>query len=110
MKKDKLQIAKHILQNCYWGNTTMTHSFIIEHINDKDFARIIFSAIFQNSLTMLEYLKIIDNEEWMKEFIISQNQRLGYHKRFYCEERLDKLIAHYGIKNAGKKREIYPVV
>lgn len=35
----KLQIAEHILRNCYWGNTNMTPSFIVEHINDKDFAR-----------------------------------------------------------------------
>ncbi|HHY1437096.1 TPA: hypothetical protein ACV1MF_001042 [Campylobacter jejuni] len=73
---------------------------------DKDFAKRIFSAIFQNSLAMFEDLKIIDNEEWIKEFIISQNQRLGYHKRFYYEERLDELIAHYGIKDAGKRREV----
>ncbi|EAK5230014.1 hypothetical protein CA484_06265 [Campylobacter jejuni] len=78
----------------------MTPSFIVEHIQDKDFAKRIFSAIFQNSLTMFEDLKIIDNEEWIKEFIISQN------KRFYYEERLDELIAHYGIKDAGKRREV----
>ncbi|HHD0454841.1 TPA: hypothetical protein ACOS3E_001583 [Campylobacter coli] len=106
-EKTKLQIAEHILKNCYWGNTTMTPSFIVEHIQDKDFAKRIFSAIFQNSLTMFEDLKIIDNEEWIKEFIISQNQRLGYHKRFYYEERLDELIAHYAIKDAGKRREVH---
>ncbi|EAH7549533.1 hypothetical protein EOE03_06190 [Campylobacter jejuni] len=88
----------------------MTPSFIVKHIQDKDFAKRIFSTIFQNSLTMFEDLKIIDNEEWIKEFIISQNQRLGYHKRFYYEERLDELIAHYGIKDAGKRREVYPVI
>ncbi|MFG5115480.1 hypothetical protein [Campylobacter lari] len=107
MEKTKLEIAENILKECYWGNTNMTPSFIVEHIQDKDFAKRIFSAIFQNSLTMIEDLKIFDDQEMVKEFIISQNQRLGYHKRFYYEERLDELIAHYGIKDAGKRREIY---
>ena len=41
---------------------------------------------------------------------ISQNQRLGYYKCDFLESRLDELIAHYGIKDAGKRREIYRVI
>ncbi|WP_236633124.1 hypothetical protein [Campylobacter armoricus] len=109
MEKTKLEIAKNILKECYWGNTNMTAEYIAENVNkDESLAKQIFSAIFQNSLTMIEDLKIFYDQEMVKEFIISQNQRLGYHKRFYYEERLDELIAHYGIKNAGKRREIFP--
>lgn len=50
---------------------------------------------------MFRHLSLIDNE-WVKEMIISQNQRLGYHKRDFLEARLDELIAHYGIKDAEK--------
>lgn len=110
MKKSKIEIAEHILKNCYWGNTNMTPSFIVENIKDKNFAKRIFSAIFQNSTTIFEDLDIIEDKEMIKEFIISQNQKLGYHKRDFYEERLDKLIAHYGIKDAGKRREIYKVI
>lgn len=111
MKKSKIEIAKHILENCFWGNTTMTPDFIVNNINqNKQLAQQIFSAIFQNSPTMLEDLNIIDDQEMIKEFIISQNQRLGHFKRDFLETRLDELIKYYGVKNAGKRREIRTVV
>ena len=58
---------------------------------------------------MFRHLSLID-DEWVKEMIISQNQRLGHFKRDFLESRLDELIAHYGIKDAGKRREIYCVI
>ena len=107
---EEIQIAQNILNHCYWGNTNMNADFIANHIkNDKYLAKQIFSAIFQNSQTMIEDLSII-NEEWVKEFIIEQNQKLGYYKRFFLEARLDELIKHYGIKNAGKRRKIHTIV
>lgn len=106
----KTQIAKNILKNCFWDNTNLDIDFILNNIKtNKNLAKQIFSAIFQNSQTMIEDLSIID-EQWTKEFIIEQNQKLGYYKRFYLEERLDELIAHYGIKDAGKRREMQMVV
>lgn len=106
----KAKIAENILTNCFWGNTNLDIDFILNNIKtNKNLAKQIFSAIFQNSQTMIEDLSIID-EQWTKEFIIEQNQKLGYYKRFYLEARLDELIAHYGIKDAGKRREIYPVI
>lgn len=110
MPKTNIQIAQNILNHCYWGNTNMTAEFIANNIaSDKYLAKQIFSAIFQNSQTMIEDLSII-KEEWIKEFIIEQNQKLGYFKRFYLEPRLDELIRHYRIQNAGKRREIYTII
>ncbi len=54
---------------------------------------------------MFRHLSLIDNE-WVKEMIISQNQRLGYHKRDFLESRIDELINHYGMKDAGKRSEL----
>lgn len=111
MEKTKLEMAENILKNCYWGNTNMTPEYIVENIKkDESLVKQIFSAIFQNSLTMIEDLKIIDDENIIKELIISQNQRLGHFKRDYYEKRIDQLINHYGVKNAGKRRKIYPVI
>lgn len=105
----KLEIANEILNTCYWGNMTFTPQEIIDYCANKETTKQIFSAIFQNSSDMFRHLSLIDNE-WVKEMIISQNQRLGYHERDFLEARLDELIAHYGIKDAGKRREIYRVV
>ncbi|MGX2972967.1 hypothetical protein [Helicobacter sp. T3_23-1059] len=105
----KLEIANEIINTCYWGNMRFTPQTIIDYCANKETAEQIFSAIFQNSNNMFNHLSLIDNE-WVKEMIISQNQRLGYHKRDFLETRLDELIAHYGIKDAGKRREIYRVV
>lgn len=105
----KFQIASRILNTCYWGNTTMTPKFIVDNIKNKDIAKQIFSAIFQNSQTMIEDLSIID-KNLVKEFIVEQNQKLGYFKRFYLEPRLDELIKYYGIKNAGTRREIRTII
>ncbi|WP_232000194.1 hypothetical protein [Helicobacter cinaedi] len=109
MSKTQIQIAQNILNHCYWGNTNMTAEFIVENIKNKEFAKRIFSAIFQSSQAMIEDLRII-KEEWVREFIVEQNQKLGYFKRFYLEPRLDRLIQYYGITNAGKRREIYTIV
>lgn len=106
---EKLEIAGHILKHCFWGNTALTPQDIIKNIDKKDFARNMFSAIFQNSPDMLKDLSLI-KREFVMEFIISQNQRLGYFKRDYLEPRIDFLIKHYEIKDAGKRREIYTVV
>lgn len=105
----KLEIANEILQTCYWGNVSFSPQDIVDYCDKKETAERIFSAIFQNSNDMFKHLSLIDTE-WVKEMIISQNQRLGYHKRDFLESRLDELIAHYGIENAGKRREIYRVV
>lgn len=105
----KIEIAEHILNHCYWKNTTLTPQKIVDNIDKKDFARDIFSAIFQNSQDMLKDLSLI-KKDYVIEFIISQNQRLGHFNRFYLEERLDFLIKHYEIKNAGKRREIHTII
>lgn len=110
MAKTNIQIIQNILNHCYWGNTNMTAEFIVDNIaSDKYLAKQIFSAIFQSSQTMIEDLSII-KEEWIKEFIVEQNQKLGYFKGFYLEPRLDELIKYYGIQNAGKRREIYTII
>lgn len=108
-QEQKLEIASEILQTCYWGNVLFSPQDIVDYCDKKETAERIFSAIFQNSNDMFKHLSLIDTE-WVKEMIISQNQRLGYHKRDFLEARLDELIAHYGIENAGKRREIYRVV
>ncbi|EOL9059300.1 hypothetical protein ACSSHZ_001715 [Campylobacter jejuni] len=110
MEKTKLEIAENILKNCYWGNTNMTPEYIVENIKNKDFAQRIFSAIFQNSLTMIEDLKIIDDQNLIKELIISQNQRLGHFKRDYYEKRIDYLIEYYKIENAGIRKKLENVI
>ena len=108
-ESQKLEIANDIINTCYWGNMTFTPQEIIDYCANKETAKQIFSAIFQNSNDMFRHLSLID-DEWVKEMIISQNQRLGHFKRDFLESRLDELIAHYGIKDAGKRREIYCVI
>lgn len=103
-KEEKLKIAENILKTCYWGNTTMTPEYIVENIeNDKELGKQLFSAIFQSSYEMYYNLGIM-KEEWVKEFIIDQNQRLGTYKREFLEARMDDLIKHYDIKDAGIRR------
>lgn len=108
-KKTQLEIANYILQNCFWGNMSYTPEFIVENIHNKALAQNIFSAVFENSQDMMRDLSIIDRD-LVCEFIISQNQRLGHFKRLYLEPRLDYLIKEYGIKNAGKRREIQTII
>lgn len=111
MEKTKLEIAENILKNCYWGNTNMTPEYIVENIKkDESLVKQIFSAIFQNSLTMIEDLKIIDDENIIKELIISQNQRLGHFKRDYYEKRIDYLIEYYKIENTGIRKKLENVI
>ena len=108
-RKQRLKIAKHILDKCYWGNTTMTPQYILSHIQNKDFAQMIFSVIFENSQDMIQDLSIIDDGV-VEECIIFQNKRLGHFKRDFLEPRLDFLIRHYGIKNAGERRKIHTII
>lgn len=103
--EQKLEIANEILNTCYWGNVSFTPQDIIDCCENKSDAKLIFSAIFQNSNDMFKHLSLI-NTEWVKEMIISQNQRLGHFKKDFLEPRMDKLIAHYGVKNAGKRGEL----
>ncbi|EOH2101413.1 hypothetical protein ACLQ0S_001621 [Campylobacter jejuni] len=111
MEKTKLEIAENILKNCYWGNTNMTPEYIVENIKkDESLVKQIFSAIFQNSLTMIEDLKIIDDQNLIKELIISQNKRLGHFKRDYYEKRIDYLIEYYKIENAGIRKKLENVI
>ena len=84
----------------------MTAEFIVENIKNKEFAKRIFSAIFQSSQAMIGDLRII-KEEWVREFIVEQNQKLGYFKWFYLEPRLDRLIQYYMGQQMREREEKY---
>lgn len=88
----KKEIAQRILKECFWGNTNLTPSEILERINDYNFAKWIFSAIFENSKNMTLMLSII-KKEWVKEFI--KARKIGRFKQDYFQERLDALICIY---------------
>lgn len=90
MKKE--EIAQRILKECFWGNTRLTASDIIKNIDDYDFAKQIFSAIFENSKNMTLMLSII-KKEWVQDFI--QLRKVGKFKQDYLQERLDALICIY---------------
>lgn len=64
----KQEIANNILKTCYWGNINLTPESLLKEIDNKDFARMIFSAIFQNSTSLLIDLSII-KDEYIVEFI-----------------------------------------
>ena len=83
----------------------LRHKILWIAVKNKSDAKLIFSAIFQNSNDMFKHLSLIDTE-WVKEMIVSQNQRLGHFKKDFLEPRMDKLIEHYEVKNAGKRGEL----
>lgn len=91
-KAQKLEIAKDILEHCYWGNTAFTPQDIINCCQDKKTAKMIFSAIFQNSRCMYEHLKLV-RKEWIIEFI--QEQQIPSIKCKYFKKRKDLLIAFF---------------
>ena len=41
----EFEVAEHILQTCFWNNTNYTAQYILDHIDEKNFSRKIFSAI-----------------------------------------------------------------
>ncbi|WP_297576584.1 hypothetical protein [uncultured Campylobacter sp.] len=92
----KQEIANHILKTCYWGNMNITPEELLKDIDDKDFARMIFSAIFQNSISLLIDLSII-KDEYVVEFIKEKETKLksGSFNYRFLKRRLDCLINLY---------------
>lgn len=88
----KEQIAQKILKDCFWGNTNLTSHEILSRINDYDFAKQVFSAIFENSKDMVLMLSLI-KKEWVKEFI--KKQKIGRFKQDFLQQRLDALNCIY---------------
>ncbi len=93
-KQSKLVIAKHILKDCYWGNTALTPQEIVDKINDYTFAKRIFNAILQSSTFMMRDLAIFD-KKLLKEFILDKSKNLGNFNKQYLKKRLDSLINLY---------------
>ena len=92
----KQEIANNILKTCYWGNINLTPESLLKEIDNKDFARMIFSAIFQNSTSLLIDLSII-KDEYIVEFIKEKEIKLKtsrFNHRF-LKRRLDCLINLY---------------
>nr|MBP3725479.1 hypothetical protein [Campylobacter sp.] len=89
-----LKIAQNILKTCFWGNTNYTPEYILEKISNKNFARQIFSAIFQNSTFMSRDLSII-KREYVVEFIKEQEKKMPKFNQRYFRLRLDALINTY---------------
>ena len=62
----EFEVAEHILQTCFWNNTNYTAQYILDHIDEKNFSRKIFSAIIENSnnakATMMTYSPRINAE------------------------------------------------
>ncbi len=93
-KKSKLIIAKHIIKDCYWGNTTLTPQKVVDKIDNRIFAKRIFNAILQSSTFMMRDLAIID-KELLKELILEKSKNLGNFNKQYLKKRLDSLINLY---------------
>ncbi|ASM40501.1 type IV toxin-antitoxin system AbiEi family antitoxin [Campylobacter sputorum] len=89
-----LQIANNIINTCYWGNTNYTPEYIMENINNKFFAKKIFSAILENSKSMAKDLTII-NKNYVKEFIKEwQHKSINFNKE-RLRLRIDALFNAY---------------
>ncbi len=93
-QNSKLLIAKHILKDCYWGNTALTPQEIVERINEEMFAKRIFNAILQSSTFMMRDLAIFD-KELLKKLILDKSKNLGNFNKQYLKKRLDSLINLY---------------
>lgn len=73
-ERSALDIAQSILKTCYWGNTSLTPQIILEKINDKAFAKAIFSSVIYNSPYVCEHFKIF-KLEYIQEFIREYRER-----------------------------------
>lgn len=96
-KEENLKIAEQILNTCYWGNVDMTPQYIIDNINNIEFAKGIFSSVLYNSPYVCKHLQIF-KLEYLQMFIAKYAKR---HKPAYKAEflnrRLNALISLYGV-------------
>lgn len=94
-KEQKLKIAEQILKTCYWGNTSMTPQYIVDNINDKEFARGIFSSVLYNSPYVCKHLQIF-KLEYLQVFIKEYSMRYKpAFKADFLNRRLKALMSLY---------------
>ncbi|MDL0089237.1 hypothetical protein [Campylobacter gastrosuis] len=89
-----LEVADSIIKNCYWGNTNYTAKYLLENIDNRDFARKIFSAILENSKNLTYDLSILKDEYvvlFLKEW---QNKSFNFNQE-KMRLRVDALINAY---------------
>ena len=92
-----LNIAEQILKTCYWGNVSMTPQYIIDNIDDVEFARGVFGVVLYNSPYICKHLQIF-NPQHLQMFIKEYSAR--YKPSFKAEflnRRLKALVNLYNV-------------
>ena len=90
----EFEVAEHILQTCFWNNTNYTAQYILDHIDEKNFSRKIFSAIIENSKALSYDLQIIKNE-YVKDFLLEWDKKTFVFNAKKTMSRIDALINLY---------------
>ncbi len=105
-ENSKLIIAKHILKDCYWGNTSLTPQEIVDRINEPIFAKRIFNAILQNSSFMIIDLALFD-KKLLKKLILEKSKNLGNFNKQYLKRRLNSLINLYIDSSYSARKRVW---